>query len=52
MDGNAGLVGMSQHCGYCNSKFTYWQLSPQGRRWCPECGAILAEDQRDPEDPI
>lgn len=36
-------------CGYCGWRPTEasWQRSPQGRPYCPECGAIPSAHQRD-----
>jgi len=34
------------HCGYCHRSFKQLARSAQGRRYCPACGAVKAEDQR------
>jgi len=36
-------------CGYCGHHPDEWQESPQGRLYCPDCGAIPADEQRERE---
>lgn len=33
-------------CGYCSKRLLQWERTPNGRRYCPGCGAIKKEDQR------
>ncbi|MFC5135474.1 MULTISPECIES: hypothetical protein [Haloferacaceae] len=33
-------------CGYCHRTIKRYARTPHGRRYCPDCGAIKAEDQR------
>lgn len=45
-------VTQTMRCEFCDYYVERWNRTPQGRRWCPDCGAIPQDEQRDRDEHV